>query len=362
MIENVSGNLLLAAAEALVNTVNCVGVMGKGIALQFKQAFPANYDFYRRAAKNGEVRLGHMLVFDAGSVARPHYIINFPTKGHWRSKSRLADVRNGLRDLAKVIEQLGVKSIAVPPLGCGNGGLEWREVRAAILEALGDLEGVDVQVFQPTGAPNASEMRVATNKPRMTYGRASLVVLLGRYPGDLDGPTPIEAQKLMYFLQESGERLKLEFVPARYGPYAENLSHVLLGIEGHYVRGFGDRSKQVADAEPLVVVDGALEAAENVLEERYPATRVNVDRVLSLTEGFESPYGMELLATVHWVATKVGDSLVPPEGEVVNRIQAWSRRKARLFTERHINVAYERLLHQGWFSPQPEAPASGRLL
>jgi O-acetyl-ADP-ribose deacetylase (regulator of RNase III) len=132
MIEIVKGDILEAKAEALVNTVNCVGVMGKGLALQFKQAFPANFVAYQSACRAGEVVPGSMFIFDRGKLAAPRYLINFPTKRHWRDDSRIEDIRSGLESLVADVRRLGVRSIGVPPLGCGLGGLNWRDVRPMI--------------------------------------------------------------------------------------------------------------------------------------------------------------------------------------------------------------------------------------
>ncbi|HDH02748.1 MAG TPA: Appr-1-p processing protein, partial [Actinobacteria bacterium] len=181
MITPSRGNLLDAEADALVNTVNTVGVMGKGIALQFKKAFPANFKAYERACKAGSVKLGKMFVFDNGALTRPKYVINFPTKKHWKSRSRIADIATGLEDLGRVIEELGLESIAVPPLGCGNGGLDWAEVRPLIESVVGELDGVNVLLFAPTGTPEESTMRVATDRPKMTAGRAALISVVARY-------------------------------------------------------------------------------------------------------------------------------------------------------------------------------------
>jgi O-acetyl-ADP-ribose deacetylase (regulator of RNase III) len=145
MIEFTSGDLLAADVEALVNTVNTAGVMGKGLALQFKRAYPTAFEAYRRACQAGEVRLGEMHVVDTGT----RLIINFPTKGHWRAKSKLADVEAGLQDLARVLEQRTVKSVAVPPLGCGLGGLNWEDVRPRIEDSLSRLSDTRVLVFEP---------------------------------------------------------------------------------------------------------------------------------------------------------------------------------------------------------------------
>ncbi|MBI4230344.1 MAG: macro domain-containing protein, partial [Planctomycetes bacterium] len=196
MIERVTGNLLEADAEALVNTVNCVGVMGKGIALQFRQAFPDNAKAYRRACKEGKVQPGSMLVYDAGPLVSPRYIINFPTKRHWKGKSRIEDVRDGLRDLVRTIRRLKVRSIAIPPLGCGNGGLAWEDVRPLIEKALTQVPGVRTRLYEPAGAPARAEMPVRTKRPAMTAGRAALLGIFRRYLIPGYQLTMLEVQKL----------------------------------------------------------------------------------------------------------------------------------------------------------------------
>jgi O-acetyl-ADP-ribose deacetylase (regulator of RNase III) len=352
MIEYVEGDLLAADADALVNTVNTVGVMGKGVALQFKQAFPSNFKAYEAACKRGEVALGRMFVFDAGQLTHPRYVINFPTKGHWRARSRLADIEAGLADLRRVIEDRGITSIAVPPLGCGNGGLSWDDVRPVIEQALLDIPGVRVLIFAPNGAPHPAEMKIETSKPRMTRGRSVLISLLSRYLGPAAiGASPVEVQKLMYFAQYGGVPLKLNFVAGRYGPYAEALNHVLQGMEGHYLRGYGDRSQPVWEAEPITLSPGAAAEAEAWLRDN-PGSAESIDRVLVLTEGFQSPYEMELLATVHWVANENPEAMLDPH-RAYELVQRWSDRKKRLFTERHVQVAWTWLRDQGWLN-EPE--------
>jgi O-acetyl-ADP-ribose deacetylase (regulator of RNase III) len=152
MIQFLQGNLLEAPAEAIVNTVNTVGVMGKGLALMFKKAFPQNFLRYAEACKRKDVRVGQMFVTEHLALGGPRWIINFPTKEHWRHPSQLQWVIDGLQDLRRVIEIKGIRSIAVPPLGCGQGGLDWDEVRPEIERALGGLPNVDVLVFEPTVA------------------------------------------------------------------------------------------------------------------------------------------------------------------------------------------------------------------
>jgi O-acetyl-ADP-ribose deacetylase (regulator of RNase III) len=181
MIEPTQGNILKADAEALVNTVNCVGVMGRGIALQFRKAFPENFNVYKKACKNGEVKPGKMFVYDLNKISNPHFIINFPTKRHWRNKSRFEDIELGLQDLIEVIQQQKIHSIAIPPLGCGLGGLNWLEVRSLITKAFETVPDVTVLLFEPVGAPEATVMVKEQQVPKMTHGRAALLGLMRRY-------------------------------------------------------------------------------------------------------------------------------------------------------------------------------------
>jgi len=150
-IDSKSGDLLAEDAEALVNAVNCVGVMGRGIALQFKRAFPANFVAYREACARGEVCPGRMFVFETGLPTNPRYVINFPTKRHWREKSRMADICSGLIDLREVIRRRAIRSVAIPPIGCGLGGLDWGEVAPRIEKALGGCADLRVIVFGQGG-------------------------------------------------------------------------------------------------------------------------------------------------------------------------------------------------------------------
>ena len=181
MIEFKKGDIFAEDAEALVNTVNCVGVMGRGVALQFKKAFPENFDAYARACDRKEVRPGRMFVFETGELANPRYIINFPTKRHWRRKSRIEDIDAGLDALVAAIRERNIRSIAVPPLGSGLGGLDWSAVRARIETALRPLAEMRVVVFEPAGAPKADDMARSPGPPKMTRGRAALVGLIRRY-------------------------------------------------------------------------------------------------------------------------------------------------------------------------------------
>lgn len=345
MIEESHGNLLDADVDALVNTVNTVGVMGKGIALQFKRVFPAMFQDYARAAKSGELHLGSVHVWATQQLTGPRFIINFPTKGHWKSASRLADIERGLDDLVRVISDLDIRSIAVPPLGCGNGGLDWAVVEPVIRTKLEPLLDVEVHLYPPAGAPAAAVMRHDEALPVMTRGRAALIGLLAAYRQHATSePSLIETQKLMYFMQLAGEPLQLDFVPHHYGPYADNLRHVLRVVEGHFLSGYGDGATAVQQAEPLELLPGAEAAARPVLT-AHPEIVERVERVLALVEGFESAYALELLATVHWIATQAG--LIETDA-IVDAVRAWSPRKGRMFSAEHVRTALDVLHERGW--------------
>jgi O-acetyl-ADP-ribose deacetylase (regulator of RNase III) len=348
MIEHTDGDILKADAEALVNTVNCVGFMGRGIALQFKRVFPRNFEAYEAACKRGDVQPGRMLIVETGQLTNPRYIINFPTKRHWRGKSRIDDIESGLQALVADVNRLGIRSIAVPPLGCGLGGLEWSDVRPRIERAFAGLPAVRVLVYEPSGAPAPKDMAKGTDVPIMTAGRATLVVLIRRYLNGLMDPfvSLLELHKLMYFAQEAGEPLKLRYVKALYGPYAENLRQVLARIEGHLVSGYADGGD--APDKQIQLVPGAVREAEAFLAD-HVETRARFERVADLVEGFESPFGMELLATVHWVATR--DGLKVPDVAVA-AVHAWNERK-QMFSARQVRLAWEVLARKGWLTSSP---------
>ena len=346
MIEFRTGNILKDDAEALVNTVNCVGVMGRGIALQFRDAFPENFKAYAEACQRDEVQPGRMFVFETGQLTPPRYIINFPTKRHWRGKSRVEDIEAGLVALVQVIRGKRIRSVALPPLGSGLGGLDWHDVKPRIEAALRPLADVRAIVYEPKGAPASDTMKHSRDVPKLTAGRAALVELMHRYLGALLDPfiTLLEVHKLMYFMQEAGEPLRLRFQPAPYGPYAENLRHVLLAIEGHLVSGYADGGD--APDKQLKLVPGAVGDAAAFLEQ-HGATRTRFDKVATLVEGFESPFGLELLSTVHWVMKHEAARTLE---DVVERTYAWNPRK-RQFSPRQIGIAVNVLSRKGWVEP-----------
>ena len=346
MIESTTGDILKADTECLVNTVNCVGIMGRGIALQFKKTYPDNFKSYAGACKRQEVLPGQMFVYDTGQPTYPRYIINFPTKRHWRGKTRMEDIESGLVSLVEVIKTKNIHSIAIPPLGCGLGGLDWKKVKPRITSALGALENVQVIVYEPDGAPASKNMAHIREVPTMTRGRAALITLMQRYLNGLLDPTIslLEVHKLLYFLQETGEPLQLEYKKAVYGPYAEKLRHVLNVIEGHFIYGYDDGGD--APYKQLNLVPGAVKDADAFLD-AHEQTRQRLDKVTELIEGFESSFGLELLATVHWIVKHDGAGCMK---DVIEKFYEWNKRKQK-FTDRQIKLAVDALEKKSWIDP-----------
>lgn len=348
MFELTRGNLLEADVEAVVNTVNTEGIMGKGIALQVRKAYPENYEAYREACEAGEVRPGSMFVFDRRSLTNPRYIINFPTKRHWRNPSRMADIESGLVALVADVRRLGIRSVAVPPLGCGLGGLPWPQVQRRMREAFEQLPEVQWLVYEPAGSPDARDIRNRTPRPKMTKGRAAVLGLINRYlvPGFGYPISLLEIQKLVYFLTEAGEDLnQVRFVKHHYGPYADVLRHVLEKMDGHFITGYG-AGENKPDT-PIHLFPEAAAEAEHYLQE-HADTHARFDRVSELIEGFETPFGMELLATVHWVATRETPEAASTPEAALAAVRAWSTRKAELMRPEHVEAAWQRLHQLGW--------------
>lgn len=347
MLELTRGDILDSNAEALVNTVNCMGIMGRGIALQFRKAFPENFKAYKSICDKKALHPGMMLVYDLNRFNNPRYIINFPTKRHWKGKSKIEDIRIGLEALVEKIKEYNIQSVAIPPLGCGLGGLDWSPVKHMIQEVFDNLPEVHVFLYEPVGAPTAEEMVKEKKIPRMTIGRAVLLSLMHRYLQAVMDPfiSLLEMHKLMYFMQESGENLKLRYAKAVYGPYAENLRHVLNLIEGHFISGFAD-----ADDRPdlyIKLLSDAANKADCILS-KHIETRERFNRVVDLIKGFETPFGMELLATIHWVGTRENAQTLD---EAIMKTYAWNKRK-EMFQKEHIRIAWKVLTQKGWLTKE----------
>ncbi len=342
MIHFKKTNLLLSDAEALVNTVNMVGIMGKGIALQFKETFNLNFKLYQKACKAGEVRIGKMFVTETGQLTGTKYVINFPTKTDWRSNTKLEYISSGLDDLLKVIEEKEITSIAIPPLGCGNGGLDWKDVRPLIESKLLPVSNeMNIEVYEP-GHHSYTRATVKTEIPKLTKVRAIVLALAEKYNVLGFDISHLEIQKLTYFLQELGQPdLNLRFEKGHYGPYATNLKHLLAHLEGYYFKG-QIRFQDMKPTDALQLVPECLPDVHNTIETELNEDEKNrLQKVSFLIEGFESPFGLELLATVHWALKALGGNV--PVSSIRSFIDDWSPRKKQLMNESHINVAYQRI-------------------
>jgi O-acetyl-ADP-ribose deacetylase (regulator of RNase III) len=351
MITYTKGNLLEANAEVLVNTVNTVGVMGKGIALMFKERFPENFKRYAAACESKRVNVGHMFVTEVNELGGPRWIVNFPTKTHWRAPSKVEWIIEGLKDLRRFIVENRVASIAIPPLGSGNGGLNWPDVREQVEAALGDLTDVRVIVFEPTSEYQNVAKRSGVDK--LTPARALIAELVRRYSILGMECSLLEVQKLAWFLERAVERLApdnpldLRFIANKYGPYADRLRHLLNGLDGSYLHC----QKRISDAGPQDIIwfdeqrKDFLQAYLKSAEARpYIEALEYTTRII---DGFESPFGMELLGTVDWLLEK---GCEPSVKEVRLALERWPsdaasvERKTRMFDDRDIRIALDRLL------------------
>lgn len=350
MIKFTKGNLLEAEVEALVNTVNTVGVMGKGIALMFKDRFQENFRLYSKACKDNKVQTGTMFITEVNELDGPKYIVNFPTKEHWRSPSQLIWITDGLKDLRKFIIEKNIKSIAIPPLGAGNGGLDWPSVRDEIEHALSDLD-VYILVYEPTDTYQNVVKRTGVEK--LTPARALIAELIRRYWVMGMECSLLEVQKIAWFLEREIERhnpgenpLKLRFVAHRYGPYANRLEHLLDNLDGSYLHC----NKRISDAGPLDII--WFEESKKDLLQAYLRSEARkylsaLESTATLIDGFESPFGLELLATIDWLLSM--ENVEPNVNSLQEGLLSWSggpqaaERKIRMFDKRTINIALNRL-------------------
>jgi O-acetyl-ADP-ribose deacetylase (regulator of RNase III) len=351
MIRYEKGNLLDANAEALVNTVNEVGVMGKGIALLFREAFPENAREYQEAAKAGKVRVGRVLVTRNVSLLGPRWIIHFPTKKNWRQPSKLEWIRTGLADLSRAIRSEGIRSIALPPVGCGNGGLDWNAVRQEIERALADLTDVEITVYGPTPQYYNAPKRGGVED--LTPARALVAELVRRYEVLGFECSVLEVQKLAWFLSRSARGLgkqdpfEARFAANRYGPYDDRLRHLLDALDGCYLHC----EKRLGDAKPLDIIrfeDAKRETIQNYLESSAQNYREALELAGRIIDGFESPLGMELLATVDWLIHE--EQVEPAVPALRNALAKWPKggksavtRKMALFDDRLLGLALDRI-------------------
>jgi O-acetyl-ADP-ribose deacetylase (regulator of RNase III)/uncharacterized protein YwgA len=344
MITYTTGNLLEADTEALVNTVNTVGVMGKGIALQFAERFKTNLKLYKEACKSGSLQVGQLLAVQDADMHGERLIINFPTKRDWKHRSSYAYIEEGLKALVTLINERKIQSIALPPLGCGNGGLLWSKVKPMIEEHLGVL-GIRVVVYEPSAEIKQMLQKEVTREVKLTPGRAMLLHALFNFERLGEPASLFVANKLAFFLKLLGEtQLKrLDFKPASYGPYSVQVQHVLYDLNGAYLKGLEQH-----DAKPFEELE--LNYARRVEVEEYITRTLSAEqharlgRLTDLVAGFRSTYALELLSSVAFI---LNDEPLLDVPAIQDRMRSWSKRKEALADEDKVRVAYEHLAAYG---------------
>lgn len=330
------GNILESQSEALVNTVNTVGIMGKGVALAFRKTFPEAMEEYLKAVREGKIRVGEVQVVKTQYIT-PRYIINFPTKTHWRYPSKIEYIETGLSDLVLKVKYYQIRSIALPPLGCGNGKLEWKVVKPLMVKYLNQIAGdVEVIIYEPG---YSDQIVVHKEEIKLTPARAMLIYLLKQYQVLGYSVNLLVAQKLAYLLQRFGEPLNLEFEKGTYGPYAHRLFHLLKYLNGYYIRFREDENK------PGTTI--TIENNRYPLVEKYIAEELSTDKkerlakVLKAIEGFESPFGLELLATVDFIIRQTRTS---DYETILKDISNWTSRKKEIMKPYHVEVATRQVI------------------
>ena len=335
MLKFTTGNIIKCETEAIVNSVNTQGIMGKGIALAFKNAYPDNFKIYEKACKEGTIDIGKLLITETGELF-PKYIINFPTKKHWRNPSKYEYIEKGLKDLKKLIREYKIQSISIPPLGAGNGRLKWQIIKEMIIDSLKEFSNnLEILIFEP----GYNDQNIPEEKQiELTPARALFVYLLKNYQILGYQINLLVAQKIAYFMQRFGENLRLNYEKGTYGPYSNNLNHLLKLINNAYIR------YNQNDNSPMTNVE--------IISEKYPQVfeyyhsniseeqKERATKLLKFIEDFESPYGLELLATIDFISTETGKKDI---SEIENEISHWTTRKREIMKPKHIQLAYERL-------------------
>lgn len=348
MITYVKGNILDSEAQALVNTVNTVGVMGKGLALQFKERFPDNYRLYRAQCKLGNVQIGKMFITEVHELTNDKILINFPTKTDWRKPSEYEYIEKGLLDLKKEITNRKIQSVAIPPLGSRNGGLNWNIVKNMIEEA---LAGIDCHIYLYEPDEVLIE-RLKTERVPLTPARAMLLDVICDMVSQGDYASEFSSEKIAYFLQRFGahDQFRLQFKQAFYGPYSGKVRYVLRYLNGSYLMGLAEMNQK--PFEPIWILPDTQQAASSTLA--LPENNVwkeISDTVKTFLDGFYSNYSLELLATTDFILTndssfnnwaEVDTSQLVPA--VLDCIAKWSERKKNLFSEeRYISIMIDHL-------------------
>jgi O-acetyl-ADP-ribose deacetylase (regulator of RNase III) len=336
----VKGNILDSDAQALVNTVNTVGVMGKGIALQFKERFPDNFKLYRKACNEGVVQVGKMFVTRDRDLNGEKIIINFPTKKEWYKKSQYTYIDEGLKDLANVIQNMKIRSVAIPPLGCGNGGLNWEKIKELIEKHLGNLVGVELFVFVPNpGVKKILQSQGVKREPKLTPARAMLLFSLFRYEKFGEYASLFVANKLAYFLQLTGEPLRLKFKSHFFGPYSNEVGKVLYTLNGKYLTGM-----EQYEAKPFATLslnyDVYPEIEEYIQKNLNFEQKERLGKLFEVIKGYETALSLEVLSSVDYFRrNRPGLN----NEELTRLIQDQSDRKQKIINKEYVDLAVNHL-------------------
>jgi O-acetyl-ADP-ribose deacetylase (regulator of RNase III) len=347
MIKFIVGDIINANSQALVNTVNTEGVMGKGIALEFKESFPENFKLYKKACDRGEIETGKMFLTHTNRLDNPKYIINFPTKKHWKNPSKIEYIKEGLKDLEKVINEYKIDSIAIPPLGCGNGKLNWKDVKPLIENTLRRIKDIDAVVYEPSEEAYKEKSRIKPKTSvKLTTSNVLVLAAFEKYLILGYELTLLEAHKLAYFIQRFGQNLKLIHKKDQYGPYSTNLSYLLNYLDGFYIEGMKHKDAKPFDHINLIM--SRFDEIHDFIDKNCkPEQKEILMKVSELIEGFESPVGMELLSTVDFIIneTKSHDpKRILDEIKNWSSEEKWNERKTNLLKRDYVELAYDRLM------------------
>ncbi|MDR3260084.1 MAG: macro domain-containing protein [Fusobacteriaceae bacterium] len=337
ILEYIKGNILESTAQALVNTVNTVGIMGKGIALQFKRAYPNNFKHYAEACKNDGIGIGKLFVsIDRNLISGEKIIINFPTKKDWKKPSEYEYIELGLNDLIEVIKKYSIKSIAIPPLGAGNGGLNWATVKKMIEDKLSPLD-IKVYIYEPT---KEIKEYLKNERVKLTDSRAMLLFVLYDLVGQGEFVSEFSSEKVCYFLQKFGAKkyFNLNYEPKYYGPYSGTVKRLLYVLNGSYIMGYSDMNKKPFDP-LLLVTDGYKDVVE------YIEKNKDLQKICNITteclSGFYSDFALELLSSVDYIVDK---EKTFDKDIIKKKLEEWSKRKTDMFSNsRYIDISLKQI-------------------
>jgi O-acetyl-ADP-ribose deacetylase (regulator of RNase III)/uncharacterized protein YwgA len=352
----VKGDILKSSAQTLVNTVNCVGIMGKGVALAFKKRYPEMFDDYVQRCTRGEVQLGNPYPYQVGN----RLVVNFPTKQHWRSVSKLEDIEKGLEHLKHHLEEWGIHSLAVPPLGCGNGQLDWTIVGPTLVRHLSSF-GVPVDLYVPhelsieaaeAVLPDAL-IDIADAAPqRVSPGMVALVEVLHRVESEqYHWPIGrIMFQKLAYFSTSAGIPTGLEYTAASYGPYAEGLKRTVAHLQNNGLVTEVLQGRMIITSMGPTFADARREYRAQL--DKWEST---IKRVADLTVRFTSRQA-EIAATVHYAAQTLKERYgrPPTAREVITAVEKWKVRRQPPVERDDIARSIVNLATQGWIKVEPD--------